>query len=83
MSDMNELALLSHAIEQAALDLAGDGIDPRLIAHELMSLASRQREAVGIALSYLLRHRERGTFDDDQALASAIDAVVLAIRRMA
>ena len=75
------LAELSHTLERIALALANDKIDVRVIANEIEANANGQREAVAIALSYLLRHRSLGTHDDNGTLAAAIDGTVLALRR--
>jgi hypothetical protein len=82
-TDLDDLAALSHALERSALALADDSVEVRLIAHELESIAAGQREALAIALSYLLRHRSLGTHGErnGDALADAIDAMVLTLRR--
>ena len=79
--DLPALSELSHRLEQVALDLAGQGFDARLIAHELGAVAASEREAIAIALSYLLRHRSLDTVDDRDVLTNAIDAMVLTLRR--
>ncbi|HEX7167358.1 MAG TPA: hypothetical protein VF230_10300 [Acidimicrobiales bacterium] len=79
--DLPALAELSHRLERIALDLADQRVATRLIAHELETEAESHREALAIALSYLLRHRSRGTHDDEESVANAIDAVVLTLRR--
>ncbi|HVM09055.1 MAG TPA: hypothetical protein VM345_11365 [Acidimicrobiales bacterium] len=81
MNDLEDLASLSHALERSALALADAKVGVRLIIHELEVLAAGQREALAIALSYLLRHRSLGTHPDADALADAIDAVVATLRR--
>jgi len=82
--DLDDLAALSHALERNALALADNAVEVREIAHELESIAAGQREALAIALSYLLRHRSLGTHRDrdGEALADAIDAIVMTLRRM-
>lgn len=79
--DFDALAELSHALERTALALADGHMEVRLIAHELEAEAAGQREALAIALSYLLRHRSLGSHGDGDALADAIDAMVLTLRR--
>lgn len=81
MHELEALAELSHALERIALGLADDGCDTRVIAQEIETAAPGQREAMAIALSYLLRHRSLGTHANVDALANAIDAMVLALRR--
>lgn len=81
MTDLVVLAELSHSLERLALALAKDGLETRVIANEVEAAANSQREAIAIALSYLLRHRSLGTHDDDGTLANAIDGTVLALRR--
>lgn len=81
--DLDALATLSHALARSALALADEATGVRVIAHELHAISAGQREALAIALSYLLRHRSLGTHParDGEALADAIDATVLALRR--
>ena len=81
VADLTALAELSHVLEQTALTLADDHTQPRLIAHEVMSAACGSREAVAMALSYLLRRRTLGSYANGEALADAIDATALALRR--
>lgn len=80
--DFVALAELSHHLEEVALSLAGDGAGARLVAHELEAQAGGQREAVAITLSYLLRHRNLGTWADGAGLDVAIDGAVTALRRV-
>ena len=81
MTELETLAELSHGLERAALALADQRTEMRLISHELETLAAGNREVLAIALSYLLRHRSLGTHADAAALADAIDATVLTLRR--
>ena len=73
------LAELSHGIERVALTLAEEALDTRLIAHELVSVAAGQREALALALSYVFRKDALGTFEDKAALDAAARAITLAL----
>lgn len=80
-ADLQTLAELSHGLEKAALSLAKDGIDRRVVSVEVEERAGGQREALAIALSYLLRRRTLGSEPNAAVLDAAVDAVVAALRR--
>jgi len=80
-ADLQTLAELSHGLERIALSLAADGIDRRVVAVEIEERCGGQREALAIALSYLLRRRTLGTETEPAVLDAAVDAVVAALRR--
>lgn len=80
MADIASLADLSHELERVALALASGRVPTPLVVHELRTMADGHREALAIALSYLLRHEALGTHADGEALAAATSAVVNALR---
>ena len=81
-ADLATLADLSHRLEQVALTLASDGQRQPIVTQELEEQATGEREALAISLSYLLRHRSLGTWEDGPSLDVAIDATVAALRRV-
>ncbi|HEX4978866.1 MAG TPA: hypothetical protein VFV35_02265 [Acidimicrobiales bacterium] len=78
--DLDDLAALSHVLERLALALAEERMAVAPAAQELLTAAAGQREALAVALSYLLRRRSLAT-GDGATTESAIDAVVRALRR--
>jgi hypothetical protein len=56
---MRELAELSHTLDRLARSLCLDDPDDRRVERYVAELATGQREALAVALSYALRRRER------------------------
>lgn len=83
MADLDSLAVLSHDLEDLALKLAGDGVDSRVVADELLHVASGDRAVAAMALSYLLRRVSLGTTPPEPPVVdAAVDAMVTALRRI-
>lgn len=92
MSEHDPLARRSHELEDLALQLATEGVDMRLIAHELESGDGASPEVAAMALSYLLRRRALASGEtgipaplpdphDPDVIEIAIDAMVTVLRR--
>ena len=79
--DLVTLADLSHAVERLTLALCADDPDDRRIARYLLAFAQGEREAVAVALSYVLRRRELD--GATPTVDRAVTVLASTVRRMA